>query len=56
LDDLGNTHKLVFGELTGADVGVDTRMLENFGSRRTANAKHVGKRSFDALLVGDFNA
>ena len=56
LDHLGDLDELFLTELSGADVGVDARMFKDLGRRGATDAKHVGQRSFDALLIGNFNA
>ncbi len=56
LDHLRDLDELVFGKLSGADVRVDTGVFKDTARRRAADAEHVCERSFDALLIGDFDA
>ena len=44
----------VSGQVT--DVRVNAGVIQDAARQRAADAEHVGKRSFDALLVGDFDA
>lgn len=53
LDHGGNLDELLFAQLAGADVRVDTSMVEDFGSRGGADSKDIRKRSLNPLLIGD---
>jgi hypothetical protein len=55
LNHLSNPDELVFRELTRAEIRINASVIKNFGCRGTANSIHVRERSFDALLVGDFD-
>ncbi len=56
LDHLRDLDELVFSKLTGADIRINSGVLKNTARRRAADAEHVCEGSFDALLVGDFDA
>ena len=56
LNHLGDLDQLVLGKLTSAQVRADSRLLENLGSCVWPNAINIWKRSFDSLLIGNFDA
>ena len=53
---VGNTAHLLIRELTGANTRVHARFIKDFGGRRRTNAKNVGERRFDALLIWDLDS
>lgn len=56
LDDLCDFHELILAELSGADIRIDAGVLQDAARQGAADAEHVCERSFNALLVGDFDA
>ena len=45
---------LLGGQILRSDIGIDGGRLENALGMTRANSINVAKRSFDALLAGDF--
>lgn len=55
-DGVGDSAHLLIGELTGANARVNARFIKDLGGRRRTNAKNVGERRFDALLIWDLDS
>ena len=55
-DRLDDLVELLAAQILRAEIGIDVGLFEQLFRRARTNAENVGKRRFDALVAGNFNA